>query len=476
MNKLKMFLSSMFKIGLIGFGGGNALIPVIEKTALDEQKLITKDEYDEDVMIASITPGALPVEISAGIGRRLFGERGLLLGATAMALPGVIITIFMIVIMSKINEGLLEQVSIIALGVYSFICCLLIEYVIGTIKTEKDSHTRLYIVVVIILVTTLVCGKNLYRLLPGERFSLLSLSTIHIFAMAFFVIFYTRGRLNWTKIIVTSVCIMMFIMCNCKARIIDNTIVKGSLYFVMIVLGLNGFLIDFKGEDKEKDYKIKKTVRELLLCVIAVGIFAIPACFVTGETITFVKQGMISSVLSFGGGDAYLTVADGLFVNTNMITEDEFYSLLVPLVNVLPGSILCKTLSGVGYFIGLNHSGHIIGGIIVALVGFMTSVTASCGVFSIVSGIYDNFGSLDIFKLIKKWIRPIVSGLLVNVILSLFVQVKKMNTSQSNWTVYLGYVFIIYLVDELLRRKFKVKNEIVALISVLLSVVICNIC
>ncbi|MBQ5370000.1 MAG: chromate transporter, partial [Bacteroidaceae bacterium] len=46
-------------------------------------------EYEEDVVVASITPGALPVEIASGIGRRLFGWKGLLAGSIGMALPGV---------------------------------------------------------------------------------------------------------------------------------------------------------------------------------------------------------------------------------------------------------------------------------------------------------------------------------------------------------------------------------------------------
>ena len=60
----------MFRVGLIGFGGGNALIPILEQAAVEEQKLVNQEEYEEDVVVASITPGALPVEIAGGIGRR----------------------------------------------------------------------------------------------------------------------------------------------------------------------------------------------------------------------------------------------------------------------------------------------------------------------------------------------------------------------------------------------------------------------
>ena len=43
---LLRLLLSMAKIGVIGFGGGSALIPVIEEEVVDEQKLISKKDYD----------------------------------------------------------------------------------------------------------------------------------------------------------------------------------------------------------------------------------------------------------------------------------------------------------------------------------------------------------------------------------------------------------------------------------------------
>lgn len=44
----------MFKIGCIGFGGGTALVPVIESEVVYE-KLIDKDEYTKDVVVWLIT-------------------------------------------------------------------------------------------------------------------------------------------------------------------------------------------------------------------------------------------------------------------------------------------------------------------------------------------------------------------------------------------------------------------------------------
>ena len=51
---MKELLFTMFKIGCIGFGGGTALVPVIESEVVYEKKLIDKDEYTKDVVVATL--------------------------------------------------------------------------------------------------------------------------------------------------------------------------------------------------------------------------------------------------------------------------------------------------------------------------------------------------------------------------------------------------------------------------------------
>ena len=45
MKKLKTLIFSMIKVGCMGFGGGNALIPVIEEEAVKDKKLVKTEFY-----------------------------------------------------------------------------------------------------------------------------------------------------------------------------------------------------------------------------------------------------------------------------------------------------------------------------------------------------------------------------------------------------------------------------------------------
>ncbi len=71
------FLLSMAKVGCIGFGGGSALIPVIEDEIIQKREIDTKANYDRDVIVANITPGALPVELASSLGKRFAGNLGM---------------------------------------------------------------------------------------------------------------------------------------------------------------------------------------------------------------------------------------------------------------------------------------------------------------------------------------------------------------------------------------------------------------
>lgn len=139
------FIRSMFWIGCIGFGGGSALIPVIEKEIADRQGIDEKQNIDKDVVVASITPGALPVEIAASIGRRKFGIRGMIAGAVMMALPGALMTVALVAVLSVFQEKILSVVNMISIGVSVFILYLLFSYIRKMLKDcgEDGKHRKM---------------------------------------------------------------------------------------------------------------------------------------------------------------------------------------------------------------------------------------------------------------------------------------------------------------------------------------------
>ena len=190
MKKFGKFLLGMLKIGCIGFGGGSALIPLIEREFVGEGKLEKKENYDKDILVASLTPGALPVELASSLGWRNFGVKGMLLGAVCMALPGALATILLLTVLQPLREkvGILMELLTIAISI--FIIYLIIHYIRKVLKRSKAFSKKFYprAILVMVGVFVLSCGKNLYRLFGLERKPLFAFSTFGILVVAFIAI------------------------------------------------------------------------------------------------------------------------------------------------------------------------------------------------------------------------------------------------------------------------------------------------
>ncbi len=480
-NKEKNILIKLFcimgKIGCIGFGGGNALIPVLQKNVVEKAHLIEADEYEEDVVVANITPGALPVEVAGGTGKRVAGWKGMLAGSMGMAFPGVFFTVLLLSIMPYLSPDVLVQIEFLTVGVTAFIACLLTDYIMVTLKKASADRNVGIHTIIIAGAFGLTCGKNLLRLLGVDRTPVFGLAAIHIFILVFFIIFFTSCEKSFIRTSIALVLCGLYVLCAGRMQLIQSHVVYDTIRIVMVILACAGLKRQFGKEIRTNAYvRLKATAKELLALVVLLAAAFVLAGIVTDQAYRYLANGFLSSIMSFGGGDAYLTVAEGLFVNAGLVTEDAFYGSVVPLVNILPGSILCKTLSGVGFFVGYAKSQNIFLGCLTAFAGFICSIVASCGVFSVVSCIYGSFEKVQVFQLIKRWIRPIVSGLMLNVILALVYQNRKLGIAEGmDWIPVLGMLGI-YGLDVYLYFFRKVNNGRIILLSVIVSFVLCNVC
>ncbi len=414
-------VSSMFKIGAIGFGGGTALIPVIENEIVEHSKIVTEEEYNRDVMIASITPGALPVEVAAGIGREVAGNRGMIAGATAMALPGAFLTLFLLVLFSGMSDAMRIQLGFLSAGISVFIIYLLIQYVINTLKQAKNTNEAVLYFFMMLAVFAVSAEKNIYHLLGISATPVFSLSVVQVLGAAFFVILFTRGQLRMAKRSVPAlVIVLIYFLCAGKAHVLPAAW-KTPVSLLMTALALIGFVQTVAAAKHRRAFPAKKLSGAIASWLVFTLVLSLPAILLTFDTFSFLGNGFLSSIMSFGGGDAYLSIAQGMFVETDLISHSDFYGNIVTVANALPGSILCKILTGVGYYLGYGLNQSVWDGISMALCGFVCSVASSGAIYTLVWAIYEKYENLRIFATIKHFIRPIISGLLINVALSLYI-------------------------------------------------------
>ena len=83
--------ASLFKIGLFTFGGGYAMIALIENEYVTKRGWLTKEEFLDLVAIAESTPGPIAINAATYVGYKRSGTLGAIIGTVAMCLPSFII-------------------------------------------------------------------------------------------------------------------------------------------------------------------------------------------------------------------------------------------------------------------------------------------------------------------------------------------------------------------------------------------------
>ena len=105
---LELFLT-FFKIGLFTFGGGYAMISIIENACVEKKKWITHDDMLNVTVIAESTPGPIAINCTTFIGYK----KGKILGSICATFGVVLPSFIIIYIISKFLENFLE-ITIIA--------------------------------------------------------------------------------------------------------------------------------------------------------------------------------------------------------------------------------------------------------------------------------------------------------------------------------------------------------------------------
>lgn len=469
-------LFSFFKIGTIGFGGGSALIPVVEKELVQDQKSMSEQDYLKHTVVANITPGALPVKLGATCGYQLKGVGGALAGAFSVAFPGVLFTVAFMALFSILGEGIINYFNYASIGITAFIIFLLISYVIRTVKTGEMKIN----LVLCLTAFALTGGKELreiagqvlnidYRILGTPLFDI---PTINLIIIAFFIILMLeklRSKAEHIAVFAFSAVYAFFVGKSGKALGLER---YGSLFLIcMLALVVLAFVI----RRNKTGAKSRITFNKSDLIIVAIFLlipllmalavqFSIPMSS-EHNVMDFLAQVSSSTITSFGGGEAYVSVADGIFVQGGYIKPDEFYTRLVPVANSLPGPILVKIAAGIGYLFGEQGSGALAGWVIAMTAGAM-AIGVCSALAVLVMSLYDSVKQWQFIANLKKYILSVICGMLLSTSCAMLYESMKITGEKGipgfvSLPAILLSVYGIYL----LHKKFHLHDVVLLLIA-----------
>lgn len=91
MKKAGQLFLTFLKIGAFTFGGGYAMIPLIQKEIVEKRKWITDDDILEILAIAESTPGPIAINAATFVGFRICGVVGALFATLGVVIPSFFI-------------------------------------------------------------------------------------------------------------------------------------------------------------------------------------------------------------------------------------------------------------------------------------------------------------------------------------------------------------------------------------------------
>lgn len=80
-----------FRIGLFTFGGGYAMIAIIEEACVEKRRWITREEMDHLIVVAESTPGPIAINCATFVGYRQAGFFGAICATVGMILPSFLV-------------------------------------------------------------------------------------------------------------------------------------------------------------------------------------------------------------------------------------------------------------------------------------------------------------------------------------------------------------------------------------------------
>jgi len=151
--KIKGYLSlflTMLKIGLFTFGGGYAMIALLENEFVEKKKWLEKDEFLDVAAIAESTPGPIAINAATYIGYKNAGIIGSIIATLGICIPSFII----IYAISLFFDAFLS-LTLVAYAFKGIQMCVV--YLILTAGLKMLAHMKKNAFNIIIISITLIC-------------------------------------------------------------------------------------------------------------------------------------------------------------------------------------------------------------------------------------------------------------------------------------------------------------------------------
>jgi len=171
-NTLKKIFVLFFKIGAFTFGGGYAMLPLIQREVVNKQKWMKEEEILDVFAIAQSVPGVISINSAIFIGKRIAGTLGGISAALGVILPSFMIILALASLLIKYREN--EILDKVFTGIRSASAALIFLAAINMAKKAIKDKWGITIAAIAFIIIVIFDVHAIWAIVIGASYGMIS--------------------------------------------------------------------------------------------------------------------------------------------------------------------------------------------------------------------------------------------------------------------------------------------------------------
>ena len=153
------------KIGVMTFGGGYAMLPILQRELVENKGWTTEEDIADYFAIGQCTPGIIAINTATFVGTKQKGIIGGIVASLGMVFPSLVIITMIATVLTTFSE--LEVVKHAFAGIRVAVCVLIFNSVLKLMKSAIKDYYALFIFIGIFLVALFSSISTVYLIVAS---------------------------------------------------------------------------------------------------------------------------------------------------------------------------------------------------------------------------------------------------------------------------------------------------------------------
>ncbi|MFT9847386.1 chromate transporter [Aneurinibacillus sp. REN35] len=152
----RQLFTGFFRAGILGYGGGPSMLPLIHAEAVKKYRWIDDEEFSDIVALANALPGPIATKMAAYIGYKIKGLIGAVVTIFAVSIPVLIIMIGLLGFLFQFKDSSIVKGMVAGIQPVIGVMMAVLAYEFFGKAWKQDSKKAKAIVIILTVVSTVL--------------------------------------------------------------------------------------------------------------------------------------------------------------------------------------------------------------------------------------------------------------------------------------------------------------------------------